>query len=78
MEPAHAPVRILWARPLTTIALGLTLGMASCLGLLSQWGRPTTNVATASFVGIFLGALIFLAGCIWLLYKLIYVLFGGQ
>jgi preprotein translocase subunit SecF len=43
--------------------------MASCVSLISQWGRPSSDVATASIVGILLGVLIFVAGCLWLLYK---------
>jgi uncharacterized membrane protein YeaQ/YmgE (transglycosylase-associated protein family) len=78
MEPAHVPVQFSWARSLTTIVIGLVLGLASGVGLLSQWGQPTTNVATASFVKLLLGAVIFLAGCIRLLYKLFYVILGGQ
>ena len=72
MEPAHVPVKISWARSLTVTVVGLVLGLASFVGLLSQWGQPTTNVATASFVGILLALVILL------LYRFIYVLFGGQ
>ena len=39
----------------------------------SQWGNPTSNVATAGFVGILLGILTFVAGCIWLVVKVLRV-----
>jgi apolipoprotein N-acyltransferase len=47
-------------------------------GLISQWGRPTTSVATASFFGILFGILIFTVGCNWLLVKVILIIFRSN
>jgi flagellar biogenesis protein FliO len=55
---------------LITIGIGVLLAVASFVVVTSQWGKPTTSIATAGFFGILLGILVFVAGCIWLLVKI--------
>jgi apolipoprotein N-acyltransferase len=73
MLPDPAPAKVSWNPVLITIGIGVLLAVASFVVLISQWGRPTTSVATAGFFGILLGILVFTAGCIWLGVKIIVV-----
>ena len=74
MESTPAPKN--WSTPmLITIAVGVLVGVVSFGGIISQWGQPTTAVSTASFFGVLLGILIFAAGCIWLVIKLLLIIF---
>jgi len=68
-----APAKVSWNPVLITIGIGVLLAVASFVVVTSQWGRPTTSIATAGFFGILLGILVFTAGCIWLLVKIIVV-----
>jgi hypothetical protein len=73
MLPGPAPTKVSWNPVLITIGIGVLLAVASFVVVTSQWGRPTTSIATAGFFGILLGILVFTAGCIWLLVKIIVV-----
>src|SRR4029077_92880 len=73
MHPDPAPEKVSWNPVLITIGIGVLLAVASFVVVTSQWGRPTTSIATAGFFGILLGILVFTAGCIWLLVKIIVV-----
>jgi hypothetical protein len=73
MLPDPAPEKVSWNPVLITIGIGVLLAVASFVVVTSQWGRPTTSIATAGFFGILLGILVFTAGCIWLLVKIIVV-----
>jgi hypothetical protein len=73
MLPGPAPTKVSWNPVLITIGIGILLAVASFVVVTSQWGRPTTSIATAGFFGILLGILVFTAGCIWLLVKIIVV-----
>jgi predicted permease len=74
MLPVPAPERVSWTPVLITIGTGILLAIVSFAVITSQWGNPQSNVATAGFVGILLGILIFVAGCIWLLVKILGVM----
>jgi len=73
MLPDPAPEKVSWNPVLITIGIGVLLAVASFVVVTSQWGRPTTSIATAGFFGILLGILVFTAGCVWLLVKIILV-----
>jgi apolipoprotein N-acyltransferase len=73
MLPGPAPTKVSWNPVLITIGIGVLLAVASFVVVTSQWGRPTTSIATAGFFGILFGILVFTAGCIWLLVKIIVV-----
>ena len=73
MLPDPAPEKVSWNPVLITIGIGVLLAVASFVVVTSQWGRPTTSIASAGFFGILLGILVFTAGCIWLLVKIIVV-----
>ena len=45
-----APAKASWTPPLATIGVGFLVGVGCFVGLLSQWGQPTTNIATASLM----------------------------
>jgi uncharacterized membrane protein YhaH (DUF805 family) len=70
MLPGPAPGKEFWNPALITIGVGLLLGVVSFVVVTSQWGKPTTDIATAGFFGILLGILIFVIGCIWLVVKI--------
>ena len=74
MDNVPAPPKISWTPVLVTIGAGILIAAGSFAGLISQWGRPSTGIATASFLGIVLGLLILAAGCIWLLVKILAVM----
>jgi len=74
MLPGPAPGKGFWTPALTTIGLGIFVAVASFVVVTSQWGKPTSSIATAGFFGILLGILIFVVGCIWLLVKILGVL----
>jgi apolipoprotein N-acyltransferase len=78
MLPGPALPKASWNPVLITMGIGVLLAVASFVALMSQWGRPTTSVATAGFFGILLGILVFVAGCIWLLVKIIVVVSRPQ
>jgi hypothetical protein len=73
MLPDPAPEKVSWNPVLITIGIGVLLAVASFVVVTSQWGRPTTSIATAGFFGILLGILVFTGGCVWLLVKIIVV-----
>jgi hypothetical protein len=73
MLPAPARGKGFWDPALITIGIGILLGVVSFVVVTSQWGKPTTSIATAGFFGILLGILIFVAGCIWLFVKILSV-----
>jgi apolipoprotein N-acyltransferase len=73
MLPGLASEKVSWNPVLITIGLGILLAIVSFVVVTSQWGRPTTSVATAGFFGILFGILIFAIGCIWLIVKIIVV-----
>ena len=70
MLPGSASEKVSWNPVLITIGLGILLAIVSFVVVTSQWGRPTTNVATVGFFGILFGILIFAIGCIWLIIKI--------
>jgi hypothetical protein len=74
MLPSPAPEKASWNPPLITIGIGILVAIVSFVVVTSQWGRPTSSIATAGFFGILLGILIFVAGCIWLLVKIVGVI----
>jgi len=57
--------------PLITIGIGGLLAVTGFMVITSQWGHPTSSVATVGFFIILLGILIFVVGCIWLLVRLL-------
>jgi hypothetical protein len=57
--------------PLITIGLGVLLAVTGFVVITSQWGHPTSSIATVGFFMILLGILVFVVGCIWLLVKLL-------
>ena len=73
MLPGPAGTKISWTPVLATIGVGILLAIVSFVVITSQRGNPTSNVATAGFVGILLGILTFVAGCIWLVVKVLRV-----
>jgi hypothetical protein len=73
MLPGPSTPKVSWDPVLITIGIGVLLAVASFVVVTSQWGKPTTSIATAGFFGILLGILVFVAGCIWLLVKIIVV-----
>ena len=70
MLPGPASEKVSWNPVLITIGLGILVAIVSFVVITSQWGRPTTSVATVGFFGILLGILIFAIGCIWLIIKI--------
>ena len=74
MLPSPAPEKASWNPVLITIGIGILLAIVSFVVLTSQWGRPTTSVATVGFFGILLGILVFATGCIWLIVKIVVVI----
>ena len=73
MIPGPAPEKVSWNPVLITIGIGILLAMVSFVVVTSQWGRPTTSVATVGFFGILFGILIFAIGCIWFIVKIVVV-----
>jgi hypothetical protein len=73
MLSSPAPEKASWNPVLITIGIGILLAIVSFVVVTSQWGRPTTSVATVGFFGILFGILIFAIGCIWLIFKIIVV-----
>ena len=73
MLSGPAPEKASWNAVLITIGIGILLAIVSFVVVTSQWGRPTTSVATVGFFGILFGILIFAIGCIWLIVKIIVV-----
>jgi len=73
MIPSPAPGKVSWNPVLITIGVGILLAIVSFGVVTSQWGRPTSSIATAGFFGILLGFLIFAVGCLWLLVKIVVV-----
>jgi hypothetical protein len=71
MLPGPAPGKAFWTPALITMGIGMLLAVASFVVVTSQWGQPTTGIATAGFFGVLLGILIFVAGCIWLLAEIV-------
>jgi hypothetical protein len=71
MLSGPAPEKASWNPVLITIGIGILLAIVSFVVVTSQWGRPTTSVATVGFFGILFGILIFAIGCIWLIVKII-------
>jgi len=71
MLPGSAPEKISWNPVLITIGIGILLAIVSFVVVTSQWGRPTTSVATVGFFGILFGILIFAIGCIWFIVKIV-------
>lgn len=57
--------------PLIAIGLGVLLAVTGFVMITSQWGHPTSSVATVGFFIILLGILVFVIGCIWLLVRLL-------
>lgn len=74
MLPSPAPAKVFWNPVLITIGIGMLLAIVSFLAVTSQWGRPTTSIATAGFFGILFGIFIFATGCIWLVVKIVIVI----
>jgi hypothetical protein len=62
MLSGPAPEKASWNPVLITIGIGILLAIVSFVVVTSQWGRPTTNVATVGFFGI-----------LWLIVKMIVV-----
>jgi hypothetical protein len=73
MLPGPALTKASWNPVLITIGIGALLAVGSFVAVTSQWGRPTSSIATAGFFGILLGILVVVAGCIWLVVKMIVV-----
>jgi hypothetical protein len=73
MLPGPPTEKVSWNPVLITIGLGILLAIVSFVVVTSQWGRPTTSVATVGFFGILFGILIFAIGCIWLIIKIVVV-----
>jgi len=74
MLPGPAPEKVSWNPVLITIGAGILIAVVSFAVVTSQWGNPQSNIATAGFAGILLGIVIFVAGCIWLLVKVLGVM----
>ena len=74
MLSSPASEKVSWNPALITIGLGILLAIVSFVVVTSQWGRPTTSVATVGFFGILFGILVFAVGCIWLIVKIMVVL----
>jgi hypothetical protein len=72
--PSPAPAKVSWNPVLITIGIGVLVAIVSLGVVTSQWGRPTSSIATAGFFGILLGMLIFAVGCIWLVVKIVAVI----
>ena len=73
MLPSPVPEKASWNPVLITIGIGILFAIVSFVIVTSQWGRPTTSLATAGFFGILLGFLIFAIGCIWFMVKIVMV-----
>src|SRR5215831_80468 len=73
MLPSPAPEKASWNPVLITIGIGILFAIVSFVVVTSQWGRPTTSVATVGFFGILFGILIFAIGCIWFIVKIVVV-----
>jgi hypothetical protein len=73
MIPGPALAKASWNPVLITIGAGVLLFVASFIVVTSQWGHPTTSIGTAGFFGMLLGIVVFIAGCIWLLVKIVVV-----
>lgn len=73
MLPDPVSEKASWNPVLITIGLGSLLAIVSFVAVTSQWGRPTTSVATVGFFGILFGILVFAIGCIWLIVKILVV-----
>ena len=74
MLDGPATAKVSWNPVLITIGMGILLFVATCVVMTSQWGQPTTSIATAGFFGMLLGILTFAAGCIWLVVKILVVI----
>ena len=74
MLPGPAVEKVSWNPVLITIRIGILLAVVSFAVITSQWGNPQSNIATAGFCGLLFGILIFVAGCIWLLVKILGVM----
>jgi len=72
MLSGPAPEKASWNPVLITIGIGI-LAIVSFVAIPSQWGRPTTSIATVGFFGILFGILIFAIGCIWFIVKIVVV-----
>jgi hypothetical protein len=73
MLPSPASEKASWNPVLITIGIGILFAIVSFIVVTSQWGRPTTSVATVGFFGILFGILIFATGCIWFIVKIVVV-----
>jgi hypothetical protein len=73
MLAGPAPEKVSWNPVLITIGLGILLAIVSFAVVTSQWGRPTTSIATVGFFGILFGILVFAIGCIWFIVKIVVV-----
>ena len=73
MLSGPAPEKASWNPVLITIGIGILLAIVSFVVVTTQWGRPTTSVATVGFFGILFGILIFAIGCIWFIVKIVVV-----
>jgi hypothetical protein len=71
MPPDPGSEKASWNPVLITIGLGILLAVVSFVVVTSQWGRPTTSVATVGFFGILFGILTFAIGCVWLIVKIV-------
>jgi predicted permease len=71
MLPRPAPEKTSWNPVLITIGIGILFAIVSFVVVTSQWGRPTTSVATVGFFGILFGILIIAIGCIWFIVKIV-------
>jgi hypothetical protein len=71
MLSGPATARVSMNPPLATIGMGALLAVTGFVVITSQWGHPTSGVATGGFFVILLGILVFVVGCIWLLVKLL-------
>jgi hypothetical protein len=52
MLPGPAPEKVSWNPVLITISIGILLAIVSFVVATSQWGRPTTSVATVRPFGV--------------------------
>jgi hypothetical protein len=73
MLSGPAPEKASWNPVLITIGIGILLAIVSFVAITSQWGRPTTSIATVGFFGILFGILIFAIGCVWFIVKIVVV-----
>jgi hypothetical protein len=71
MFTSPAAGRVSMNPPLIAIGLGVLLAVTGFVMITSQWGHPTSSVATVGFFIILLGILVFVIGCIWLLVRLL-------